>query len=193
MSDRDGSDLTRLLVSWTRGDRGALDKLVPLVQGELRRMARALLRKERSGHSLNPTALVHEVYLRLIDHNHDKINWQSRAHFYAMTAKMMRRILVDHARRAKAVKRGVAGHRVPLDENASVDRAGKVHLADVLAVHEALKALATLDPMQARLVELRFFGGLTLKETAEVLEISMSEVKYNWLLAKAWMHVTLTR
>ena len=175
--------VTRLLQEWGGGDRGALDRLIPFVYEELRRQAARHLRRERSGHTLQTTALVHEAYLRLVDQKGAR--WQNRAHFYAIAAQLMRRILVDHARKRRAAKRGGSDLRVTL--NQASDPAGGPEV-DVLAVDEALTRLAALDPQQSRVVELRFFSGLTVEETAEVLGISPRTVKRDWNVAKAWLH-----
>jgi RNA polymerase sigma factor (TIGR02999 family) len=174
--------VTELLVLWRQGDAGARDRLMALVYDDLRRRAAAYLRRERSSHTLQPTALVHEAYLRLLDQ--DRVVWQNRTHFLAIAASMMRRVLVDHGRRQKAGKRGGAGTRVTLDESfAPVAPRG----LDLLALDEALSELAALDEQQARIVELRAFGGLSVEETAEALEISPATVKRHWSFALAWL------
>jgi RNA polymerase sigma factor (TIGR02999 family) len=176
-------EVTRMLIEWSNGERGALDKLIPLVYGELRQIAAGVLRRERPDHTLQPTALVHEAYLRLIDQRN--VNWQNRAHFFAIAAQAMRRIIVDHARRHNAVKRGGDNLRVELDEAQS--QPGPLDV-DVLKLDDALTALAAFDPQQSRIVELRFFGGLSIEETAEVIGISPATVKRDWSMAKAWLH-----
>lgn len=176
-------DITRLLRAWTAGDAQAAEELLPLVYADLRRRAAAYLRRERRNHTLNPTALVHETYLRLIDQH--QVTWQSRAHFYGIAASMMRRILVDHARGHEADKRGGAWRQVPLDDAMA---AAEPRAVDLMAVDAALDALAQLDPRQARVVELRFFGGLSVEEAAEVLGLSPATVKREWTMAKAWLH-----
>jgi RNA polymerase sigma-70 factor (ECF subfamily) len=158
-------------------------QVVPLVYGELRQIAAGVLRRERSDHTLQPTALVHEAYLRLIDQRN--VNWQNTAHFFAIAAQAMRRIIVDHARRHNAVKRGGDNLRVELEEAQS--RPGPLDV-DVLELDDALTALAAFDPQQSRIVELRFFGGLSIEETAEVIGISPATVKRDWSMAKAWLH-----
>lgn len=173
--------LTALLDDWGRGDRHALDQLVPLVYAELRRIAAGQLRRESPGHTLQPTALVHEAYLRLFDQRH--VEWQSRAHFYGVAAQIMRRILVDHARRRQAVKRGDGVTFVSLDE--AVDAASMP--LSVIDLHTALERLEQLDPTLGRIVELRAFGGLTVEEAAHVLQISPSTAKREWRAAKAWL------
>jgi RNA polymerase sigma factor (TIGR02999 family) len=174
--------VTELLLRWREGDRAAQERLMALLYDDLRRRAAGYLRRERGGHTLQPTALVHEAYLRLIEQ--DRVVWQNRAHFLAIAASMMRRVLMDHGRRQKARKRGGAGTRVTLDEAfSSVTPRG----LDLLALDEALESLAALDQQQARIVELRAFGGLSVEETAEVLEISAATVKRHWAFALAWL------
>jgi RNA polymerase sigma factor (TIGR02999 family) len=175
-------EVTALLRAWSRGDAAAGDRLVPLVYGQLRRQAARYLRRERRGHTLAPTALVHEVYLRLARH---RSGWKSRAHFFGVAAQAMRRILVDHARRHRAGKRGGSWCRVTLGDAAAA--AGPADL-DLLALEDALTALAAIDPDKARLVELRFFGGLEIEETAEVMGVSASTVTREWRMARAWLY-----
>src|SRR5918994_2482630 len=175
-------DVTRLLVRLTDGDRGVLDDLLPVVYGELRRLAASYLRKERVGHTLQPTALVHEAYMRLVDQT--QVQWQNRAHFFGVAAQMMRRILVDHARQNQAEKRGGEFQKLSLDEN--IDVSGD-QAADLVALDEALQRLHEIDPQKSRVVELRFFGGLSVEETAEVLGVSAPTVKRQWRMAKAWL------
>jgi RNA polymerase sigma factor (TIGR02999 family) len=175
--------VTRLLLEWSNGDQGALDRLMPLVYDELRRVARQYLRHERSGHILQPTALVHEAYLKLA--GQQRVRWQNRAHFFAVAAQLIRRILVDHARSQAAAKRGGGAAAVTLE--AALEPSVKREL-DVLALDNTLARLATLDPRQARLVELRFFGGLNVEETAEVLGVSSATIKREWRTAKAWLY-----
>jgi RNA polymerase sigma factor (TIGR02999 family) len=181
-----GESLTGLLQAWGRGDLEARDRLLPIVYGELRRQAAVYLRQERPGHTLQPTALVHEVYLRLAGPR--RVPWQSRAEFFAATAQTMRRILVDHARKRAAAKRAGDWTRVQIQEEAAVG--GKVEL-DLLALDEALDRLAERDPRYARIVELRFFGGLSVPETAAVLGVSTATVKRDWSFARAWLHAHL--
>lgn len=176
-------DVTRLLIAWNGGDAGALERLIPLVYGELRRQARGYLRKERSGHTLQPTALVHEVYLRLVDQS--QVKWQNRAHFFGVAARAMREILVDHARKRRAAKRGGPDSLISIDD---VNPASPPRNLDLLDLDRTLKRLAALDERQARLVELRVFGGLTIDETAEVLEISPATVSREWHHAETWLH-----
>jgi len=175
--------VTELLVDCTNGDYEALDKLIPLVYEELRRLASHYLRRERSNHTLQTTALVHEAYLRLVDQKDS--NWQNRAQFFGVAAQMMRRILVDYARSHRASKRGGSYRRVSLSEGAilSDDRD-----TDLTELDEVLERLATIDPQQSRVVELRIFGGLTVEETSEVMGISSRTVKREWSMARAWLH-----
>jgi RNA polymerase sigma factor (TIGR02999 family) len=175
-------DITGLLDDWGRGDPRALDRLVPLVYAELRRVAARQLRHERDGHSLQPTALVHEAYLRLVDQR--QVHWQSRAHFFAVSAQVMRRILVDHARRRKAAKRGDDAERVSIAQDIAAPACDAI---SVLALDRALERLETTDPALARIVELRAFGGLTVDEVAHVLKVSPSTAKRSWRTARAWL------
>ena len=175
-------NITHLLNEWSAGDQRALDELTPLVYGELRHQAARYLRRERLSHTLQTTALINEAYLRLIDAK--DVQWQSRAHFFAIAANLMRRILVDHARRHDAEKRGGSQIRLTLDEGLAVAKETDV---DLLAVDEALDRLATIDPQQARVVELRFFSGLSVEETAAVLGVSPKTVKRDWSVARAWL------
>ena len=177
-----GEDITGLLRAWGRGDREAGERLIPLVYDELRRQAARHLRRERREHTLRPTALVHEAYLRLAGQR--EAVWQSRAQFFGVAAQVMRRILVDHARRHGAAKRAGSWRRVTLAE--AVAPAEPRDL-EILALEEALSELTALDPGKARLVELRYFGGLSLEETAEVLQVSESTVTREWRMAKAWL------
>ncbi len=175
--------ITQLLVDWSKGDQKALDKLMPLVYSELRRLAGNYLRRERPGHTLQPTALVNEAYLKLIDQKN--VKWQNRAQFFGVSAHLMRRILVDHARQHQAAKRGGSDQ-----QRLSITSAGQLAKrpeVDLLALHEALEELATLDPQQERIVELRFFGGLSIEETAEVLGIGHATVERDWKMARAWL------
>jgi RNA polymerase sigma factor (TIGR02999 family) len=180
------SEVTALLERWGHGDKQALDALTPLVYHELRRIARRQLMKERPDHTLECTALVHEAYLRLVDQH--SAQWKSRAHFFGVAAELLRRILVDHARARNAQKR--AAVKIPLDQapEPSVDQD-----ADILAVNDALEELAKFDPQQARIVELRYFAGLTIEETAEVLGISTPTVKRDWTVARAFLQRSLSQ
>lgn len=181
--------VTDLLQAWSGGDRDAGERLIGLVYDELRSQAARHLRRERREHTLRPTALVHEAYLRLTAQRGTA--WPSRAHFFAMAAKVMRHILVDHARRHRAAKRAGSWCRVSLDEADAVAVAPRADV-DLLAVEEALGELAALDPDQARVVELRFFGGLSVEETADVLGVSSATVKREWRTARAWLHHRMT-
>ena len=182
MTDVPSAEITGLLRAWAGGDQSALDQLTPLVYGELRRMARGYMRREGPGRTLQTTALVHEAYLRLV--GAANVNWHDRVHFFAVSAQMMRRILVDAARARTSVKRGARWPRVNLDEipEISSDRAH-----ELVAIDEALKVLAKMDPRKAQVIELRFFGGLSVAETAEVLKISPQSVMRDWRLAKAFL------
>ena len=182
------NDVTGLLLSWRDGDAAALDRLVPLVYDELRRVARGHLRREAPGHSLQATALVHEVFLRLVDA--DRMTPMSRTHFFAISARLMRQILVDHARRKRADKRGGGATVISLDEAAP--EAAQTSGVNVLALDEALDALSSFDARQCRVVELRFFAGLNIPETADALGISTATVEREWAMAKAWLHQRLS-
>jgi RNA polymerase sigma factor (TIGR02999 family) len=175
-------DVTRLL-NELAGQQDVLPQLIPLVYDELRHLAAAYLRRERAGHTLEPTALVNEAYLKLVDQK--SVHWHDRAHFLSIAAQLMRRILVDHARARHATKRGGDQQAVPLDDAIP---AALPRLEDVVTVDELLTRLASMDPQQARVVELRVFGGLTIEETADVIGISPATVKRDWNLAKAWLH-----
>lgn len=185
MSSQTG--ITQLLADAGKGDQTALDALLPLVYQELRRLADHYLRQERPDHTLQATALVHEAYLRLVGQN--TISWQNRAHFFSVAARVMRHILVDHARGHNAEKRGAGEPRLSLDEAVSFFAERDVSL---VALDEALNEMAALDAQQARVVELRFFGGLTTEEIAEVLKVSTDAVRYDWRMAKAWLHRALS-
>jgi RNA polymerase sigma factor (TIGR02999 family) len=175
-------DVTNLLLDWNGGNRDALDALLPLVYRELRQMARRYMLSENRGHTLEPTALVHEAYLRLIDQN--RVTWQNRAHFFGVAAQIIRRLLVDHARARHRLKRGGAELKVTLTENINVPEQESVNL---VVLDDALNNLAELDPQQSRIVELRFFGGLSIEETAAALDISPATVKRDWAMARAWL------
>src|SRR5262245_1652192 len=180
-------NITELLASYGRGDKESLDQLMPIVYDELRRQAARYLRREQAGHTLQTTALIHEAYVRLVDQRN--VQWQNRAHFFGIAAQMMRRILVDHARTKKRAKRGGSAVKVSL---ADATVAVKGQDLDVVALDEALNRLAEIDEQQSRVVELRFFSGLTVEETAEVMGISLATVKRDWSMAKAWLHRKLT-
>jgi RNA polymerase sigma-70 factor, ECF subfamily len=174
--------VTALLRAWAAGDGDALDRLAPLVESELRQVARAYMARERAGHTLQPTALVNEVFLRLIE-SHD-VNWQHRAHFFGIAARLMRRVLVDHARSHRYQKRGGGAQRVTLDEALAAVRQPEV---DVLALDAALTKLARIDERRCKVIELRYFAGLTVEETAIALDVSMDTVKRDWRLARLWL------
>jgi RNA polymerase sigma-70 factor, ECF subfamily len=176
------AEVTSLLAASSQGDEEALDKLLPLVYAELRKLASRYLRRERPDHSLQATALVHEAYLRLIG---QEVSWQNRAHFFGVAAEMMRRILIDNARKHQAAKRGSGGVKLSLDE--ALDMADE-KAAELVALDDALKALAVFDEQKSRIVELRFFGGLSIEETAEVLGLSTATVVRQWKMAKAWLY-----
>ena len=180
--EHDPAQITRLLLAWRNGEPQALEDLMPLVHRELKRIARNFMRRQRPGNTLQTTALVNEAFVRLVDS--DKVNWQDRSHFFAISAQLMRRVLVDAARRRKSEKRGGDRVRVTLaDDVKSVD-----DQADVVAIDEALTRLAALSPRQSRIVELRYFAGLTEEEVAETLEISTRTVRRDWNLARAWLY-----
>jgi RNA polymerase sigma factor (TIGR02999 family) len=176
------NDISRFLRAWSGGDQSALNRLTPLVYAELRRMAHRYMERESASHTLQTTALVHEAYLRLADYN--RMQWQDRAHFFAVSAQVMRRILVDHARRHN-IKRGRGLQHVTLDEVALLDREPTQEL---VALDDALNALERLDPRKVQIVEMRFFGGLSVEETAEVLRISPGTVRRDWSIAKFWLY-----
>jgi RNA polymerase sigma-70 factor (ECF subfamily) len=186
MADNCG-EVSRLLAEVRLGRSDALDRLIPLVYRELRRMASHQMRGERTGHTLQPTALVHEAFLRLVDQNAD--NWHNRAQFFGVAAQLMRRLLVDYARRRRAAKRGIP---VTLNEEIYQRGSGADQTEEILAVDEILARLAELDPRQARVVELRYFGGLSVEETAEALGIAARTVKLDWAMAKGWMKSQLS-
>lgn len=175
--------ITQLLIDWEKGDQAALERLMPLVYSELRRLATNYLRRERAEHTLQPTALVNEAYLKLIDQRNAR--WQNRAHFFGIAAQLMRRILVDHARQHRAAKRGgLDPQRISIT---SAERVMKQPEVDLLALNEALEELAQMDPQQGRIVELKFFGGLSIDEIAEVLSIGHATVERDWKMARAWL------
>jgi RNA polymerase sigma-70 factor (ECF subfamily) len=183
MKDRPAGDVTRLLLAWSGGDREALEKLLPLVYSELRRRAESQMRRERSEHTLQPTALVHEAYLKLVDQQ--GVAWKDRAHFFAVASRAMRQILVDHARRRRTAKHGGQELRLSIED---VALATQPRSLDLLALDLALDRLAALDERQSRLVELRVFGGLTIEEAADVLGCSHATVSRDWKHAEAWLH-----
>jgi RNA polymerase sigma factor (TIGR02999 family) len=186
MMTLNADDLTGLLIEWGQGDKAALDRLTPLVYDEIRRIAHRYVQREREGQTLQTTALVNEAYLRLA--GSANISWQNRAHFYAVTAQVMRRILIDHARRRHYVKHGGEVQRVAFEVAVSeVAQMSQSRAAELLALDEALAELAKLDPRKSRVVELRYFGGMNIEETAKVLEVSPMTVRRDWRAAKAWL------
>ena len=180
--------ITQLLIEWRDGDQTALDRLIPLVHQELRRLAHHYLKRERPEHTLQTTALVNEAYLKLVDHK--DMHWQNRAHFFAVAAQAMRRILVDHARSRDAIKRGRGVAVITLDEAAAI---ADTQAADLLALNDALDQLTLLDARKSRIVELRYFGGMTVEEVAEVLGLSPTTVNREWQSAKTWLLRTMSR
>ena len=187
MDEREQLQITQLLVDWSEGDRAALDRLTPLVYGELHRLAHHYMNRERAGHTLQTSALVNEAFLRLVDQRN--VKWNNRAHFFAIAAQMMRRILVDYARSHLYAKRGAGAIHVSLDQAGLVSNEPS---AEVTALDEALTKLESIDSQQARVVELKFFGGLTIKEIAEAMGISTDMVKREWSTAKAWLYREIT-
>jgi RNA polymerase sigma factor (TIGR02999 family) len=188
MQAQPAQDVTAILRAWTGGDERALDRLLPVLHEELRRTARAYMRRERSGHTLQTTALVNEVFLRLVDIH--QVEWHDRVHFLTMAAQLMRRILVDHARRRGYRKRGGGERPVPLDESAMISPGWSPHF---IAVDDALNGLAKQDARKAKVVEMRFFGGLSVEETAAALDVSTQTVLRDWSLAKAWLRREMTQ
>ena len=180
------AEVTQLLEQLNGGDRSAVERLMPMVYDELRRIAAGYFSRERGDHTLQPTAVVHEAFLRLVD---QQVQWQNRAHFLGVAATMMRRVLLDYARAKQAGRRGGVSHKVALEESMAVS---EDRLADVLAIDEALDRLAVLDPAQARVVEMRFFGGLSVEESAEAMGVSPATVKRDWSSARAWLHRELS-
>jgi RNA polymerase sigma factor (TIGR02999 family) len=190
MADSHGpfDQITELLIAWSDGRREALDDLMPMVYEDLHRLAAAYMQREPVGHALQPTALVSEAYLRLVDQR--RVKWRNRAHFFGVAAGMMRRILVDQARRRRAERRGRDWERVTLTGLELA--ASEPSQIDVLALHESLERLAVFDPQQARIVELRYFAGLTIDEAAEVVGVSAATVEREWTIAKAWLRANLS-
>ncbi|MBI1765772.1 MAG: sigma-70 family RNA polymerase sigma factor [Acidobacteria bacterium] len=175
-------EITQLLLNWNNGDQAALAELIPLVDAELRRLARHYLARENSGHTLQTSALINEAYIRLLDQ--PNMPWQNRAHFFGVAAQVMRHVLIDHARRYCYAKRGGGAHKVPLDEVLIVN---DQRAEELVALDDALQTLATLDPRKSQIIELRFFGGLSIAETAEVLKLAPITVTREWRAAKAWL------
>ena len=187
MDEREQLHITQLLLDWSEGNHAALEHLTPLVYGELHRLAHHYMNRERAGHTLQTSALVNEAFVRLVDQRN--VKWNNRAHFFAIAAQMMRRILVDYARSHLYAKRGAGAVHVSLDQ---VGIASNEPTAEVTALDEALTKLGAIDPQQARVVELKYFGGLTIKETAEVMRISVDMVKREWSTARAWLYREMT-
>jgi len=187
--EENSQQITQLLKQWSNGEAEVLDDLMPLVYVELRRQAAGYLRRERVNHTLQPTALINEAYLKLIDQR--DVKWQNRAHFFAIAAQAMRRILVDYARERHRTKRGGAAENLPLEKAAFI--VSKEKSLDLVALDEALTRLAKFDERQARVVELKFFSGLDIDETAEVLGVSNATVRRDWNMAKAWLHQEITK
>ena len=188
MTQTSTQEVTQLLIEWSNGDKAALDKLMPLIHDELRRLAHHYMSRERGDHTLQTTALVNEAYLRLV--NRKDAHWQNRTHFFAIAATLMRNILVDHARSHAYAKRGGGAQKTELNEAMIVSQQ---RAAEVIALDDVLKKLAALDPQQSKVVELRFFGGLTIEETADVLDLSPATIKREWSTAKAWLYHELAQ
>jgi RNA polymerase sigma factor (TIGR02999 family) len=188
MANLSSKGVTQLLLDWSNGNQEAIDRLMPLVYDELRRLARHYMKRERPGHTLQTSALINEAYLRLVEQQN--VSWKSRAHFFGISARLMRQILVDHARAHNNAKRGGDQQKVPLDEVASLNQ-GRSY--EIVALDDALQTLASIDPQQGRIVELRFFGGLTIEETAEILGISHATVEREWSMARAWLRREMKR
>jgi RNA polymerase sigma factor (TIGR02999 family) len=187
MAEKLPQNVTQLLIKWSHGDPAALENLIPLVYEDLRRLAHHYLRSERAGHTLQTTALAHEAYFRLASQK--KVDWQNRGHFFAVCAKIMRRILVDYARSRGSAKREGEARKTPLSE---ADVLSQQRPPDIVAVDEALKELEAIDPRKSEVVELRFFGGLTIEETAEILKVSHATVEREWSTARAWLYRELS-
>jgi RNA polymerase sigma-70 factor, ECF subfamily len=188
MPEASPDQITQLLIDWSKGDKSALDKLVPVVYEELRRLARHFMSGENPGHTLQTTALVNEAYLRLADQR--RVSWQNRAHFFAISGKLMRRILLDHARRHARKKRGGDARKVQLDEVAVISQQRS---SELIALDDALRSLEVIDPRRAQVVELRYFGGLSVEETSEVLKVAPNTVVRDWNLAKVWLYQEMTK
>lgn len=187
LNSNQAADVTKLLLAWNKGDQGALDLLMPIVYDELRRLARRYMRSESPGHTLQATALVNDAYIRLVDQT--RVNWQNRAQFFGVAAQTIRRVLVDHARARHRLKRGGDVLKVELDEGAiATERAG----TDIVALDDVLNRLANVDPRKCQIIELRFFGGLSIEETAEALNISPATVKREWAFARSWLYKEMT-
>jgi RNA polymerase sigma factor (TIGR02999 family) len=188
MTSQPADDITLMLIELTDGNQDVVDQILPHIYGELRRLAGSYLRRERSDHTLQPTALVHEAYMKLVDQR--QVKWQNRAHFFGIAAQVMRRILMDHARKHKAEKRGGEADKLPLEDEILVVSTNRSD--QLLALDEALETLAKLDPQKAKIVELRYFGGLSIEETAEVIGVSVPTINRQWRTAKAWLYGQLS-
>ena len=184
MSEQAPNEITRMLIELTDGNRDVVDQILPHIYDELKRLASSYLRRERSDHTLQPTALVHEAYMKLIDQK--RVHWQNRAHFFGIAAQVMRRILLDHARKHQAGKRGGEVEKLPIEEEILVVSHDKS--AELIALDDALQELAKLDEQKAKVVELRYFGGLSIEETAEVMGVSVPTINRQWRMAKAWLY-----
>ena len=182
------NEITQLLISWSRGDGTAMNQLIPLVEVELRRLAKHYMGRENPGHTLQTSALINEAYIRLIDQQ--SVQWKDRAHFFAVSAQIMRHILIDHARSHRSAKRGGGARKIPLDE---LEAVSDQRATELLALDDALNTLAVLDPRKSQMIELRFFGGLSIEETAEAMGISPMTITREWRLAKAWLHREMNR
>ena len=188
MTQTSTDEVTQLLIDWSGGNQAALDRLIPLVEAELHRLAHRYMNRERIGHTLQTTGLVNEAYLRLVGQK--TVSWQNRAHFFGIAARLMRQILVDYARKRHYAKRGGNAFQVSLDEAAVVAEESS---AEMIALDDALKTLAIISPEQSRIVELKYFGGLTIEETAEVMKLSVDKVKRDWNMAKTWLYHEMKR
>jgi RNA polymerase sigma factor (TIGR02999 family) len=184
MSQGSANEITQMLMELTDGNTDVVNQILPHIYDELKRLAGSYLRRERPDHTLQPTALVHEAYMKLIDQKN--VRWQNRAHFFGIAAQVMRRILMDHARKHKAEKRGGEADKLPIDEGIIV--VSQESSSQLLALDDALKTLAELDPQKAKIVELRYFGGLSIEETAEVMGVSVPTINRQWKMAKAWLY-----
>jgi RNA polymerase sigma factor (TIGR02999 family) len=189
MNEKAPSEITQMLIELTGGNQDVVNQILPHIYDELRRLAGSYLRRERADHTLQPTALVHEAYMKLIDQK--QVHWQNRAHFFGIAAQVMRRILMDHARKHTAEKRGGDADKLPLEEEILVVSHEKS--ADLIALDDALQTLAEFDEQKAKIVELRYFGGLSIEETAEVMGVSVPTINRQWRMAKAWLHAELAR
>ena len=189
MKDESSHDITQMLIELTDGNTEVVNQILTRIYDELRKLASSYLRRERADHTLQPTALVHEAYMKLIDQK--KVHWQNRAHFFGIAAQVMRRILLDHARKHNADKRGGEAEKLPIEEEILVVSHEKS--AELIALDEALETLAQMDPQKAKIVELRYFGGLSIEETAEVMGVSVPTINRQWRMAKAWLYGQIAR